>query len=136
MVEHLTAYDMERKNHPISNGSPTMTKLSTKTMQRSVTDANQKVYPVTTTTNTSQTYRPVTVRPPTKTPEPDRSKTPGNCYNCGEPGHYANDCPKPRVRQIESFEEPDDFEDAVETHDPEQFRTENGDAREDVPTRA
>lgn len=136
MVEHLTAYDMERKNHPIPSLSTVMTKPSTKMVQRPVTDTNRKIYPVTTTTNPGQTYRPVTVRLPTKTPEPDRAKTPGNCYNCGEPGHYANDCPRPRVHHIESFEEPEEFEDAVETHDPDQFRTGNGDAREDVSTRA
>ena len=136
MVEHLTAYDMERKNHPTPSISPSMTKPPTKTIQRPVPDTNRKVHPATATTNTTQTYRPVTVRLPTKTPEPDRAKTPGNCYNCGEPGHYANDCPRPRVHQIESVEEPDEFEDAVETHDPDQFRTGNGDAREDVSTRA
>jgi len=136
MVEHLTAFDMERKNHPASSILPVMAKPSTRMMQRPTTDANRKVYPVTTTTNTTQTHRPVTARPSTKTPEPDRAKTPGNCYNCGEPGHYANDCPRPRVHQIESCEEPDQFEDAVETHDPEEFRRGNGDAREDVSTRA
>ena len=36
-----------------------------------------------------QNYKP-------SAPQPNRNNRDGNCYNCGEAGHYANACPRPK----------------------------------------
>ena len=129
MVEHLTAYDMEQKNYVVPTKPQRVTRPSTYLVQRPVTDSKRKVYTTDPQPNVVPAYRPTSSRPPSRTPDLEKSKTPGNCYNCGEPGHFANDCTKLQVRQIEPLEEQEDF-------DSEPVRTGKGDAREDVSTRA
>jgi hypothetical protein len=52
---------------------------------------------------------------PSTTPAPERKSTPGNCYNCSKPGHFANECPTPRVREIGAeIAKEEDFQDAQE----------------------
>jgi hypothetical protein len=146
MVAHLTAYDVERRSAPTSLERPapipqrSTVKPNTDRFRKVTEDAPKPSY-VSNAARVTPGVLPrstsIGPRQPSKTPVPERLSTVGNCYNCGKPGHYANDCPVARVREIEI--EPQDSEeeflDASEHHS-EGYRMGNGDAWENAPSQA
>jgi hypothetical protein len=124
MVEHLTAFDMERKNTPIGLGWDRRPSPPRRTKPRP--SQPHQPYPISGVVATPSDPPPTPPRAPSgvprlasKTPVPERQATPGNCYNCGKPGHFVSDCPAPRVRKIEAVQEEDVFEEAAEYHSDE-----------------
>ena len=129
MVQHLTAFDMERRNAPVgtySEPKPSQAGVSsTKQIPRPIRDFQPRTY-YTRPEPTPTPYRvhSSTPRLLSKTPAPDNVTT-ENCYHCGKPGHYANNCPVPRVREIQA--EKEEYEDALEYHS-DQSRSGNDEA--------
>lgn len=138
MVEHLTAFDMERKNYPNPVNSVKATPPFNKSHSEVIRKPEGSSPRISSPQSHHQASRPgVTFqRQPSAPPAPERAKTPGSCYNCGEPGHYVSDCPKPRIRKMEVTEELEDYQDAVEEPDSDLFRMGKGNAREDSLSRA
>jgi hypothetical protein len=142
MVEHLTAFDMERRNTPVTATSdPGKT-----TPYRQHSDKGPKQLPTRTAGETSDQSRsqitvsrttpfrpsPSMPRVPSRTPpasQPPQSS--GSCYNCRKTGHFSKDCPIPQVREIkmevEEQEQEQEFVDATDSL-PDQDRSGNGEA--------
>jgi hypothetical protein len=138
MVEHLTAFDMESRNTPVTATSD----LSKTTPLRQNADKRPELLPhrsgtqileqsrQQTTVSRTTPFRPspgINRAPSLTPPTPQPPQSSSACYNCGKTGHFSKDCPIPRVREIEMEVEEQEFVDATESA-PDQDRSGNGDA--------
>jgi hypothetical protein len=103
MVAHLTSYDMERRHNPsrVVTDSTTTYAARTRDTRRLLTMPTRSMYVPPATNLRLNPVRSASAAPrPSTTPALERKSTPGNCYNCSKPSHFANECPTPRVREI------------------------------------
>lgn len=119
MCKHLTAFELERRSAPIVAQSERRTTYTSTAKPKSATYQTREYRLPTHEVRSDPAPTPPRAsssvpRPASKTPVPERQATPGNCYHCGKPGHFASDCTVPRVREIEAIQEEDVFEEAAE----------------------
>jgi hypothetical protein len=130
MVEDLTFYDAERRRNaelnPSSFQKPESSRRTTIPSPTSKPTFQPRVgySSVRPTPGAASPYVRKSDKPTTTQPERLRSAPPtGNCYQCGKPGHFKDQCPlNPSVKRIDGddSETEEIFEESMETQEMEE----------------